>query len=56
MDRVVEAVEEILKGNVVVMLEKKTLPKLDLPKVCGVCGGVVCVCVLDVCIGCVWGV
>jgi hypothetical protein len=33
IDRVVEAVEETLKGNVVHMLAKKKLPKLDLPKV-----------------------
>lgn len=33
IDRVVEAVEETLKGNVVQMLAKKKLPKLDLPKV-----------------------
>ncbi|KAK9824274.1 hypothetical protein WJX72_009107 [[Myrmecia] bisecta] len=33
IDRVVEAVEETLKGNVVQMLAKKALPKLDLPKV-----------------------
>ena len=33
IDRVVEAVEETLKGNVVHMLAKKKLPRLDLPKV-----------------------
>ncbi|KAK9810648.1 hypothetical protein WJX73_007467 [Symbiochloris irregularis] len=33
IDRVVEAVEETLKGNTVQILEKKALPKLDLPKV-----------------------
>ena len=33
IDRVVEAVEETLKGNTVQMLAKKALPRLDLPKV-----------------------
>ncbi|KAI8113556.1 hypothetical protein M9435_003554 [Picochlorum sp. BPE23] len=33
IDRVVEAVEETLKGNTVSMLAKKELPKLDLPKI-----------------------
>ena len=33
IDRVVEAAEETLKGNVVQMLQKKSLPRLDLPKV-----------------------
>lgn len=33
IDRVVEAVEETLKGNTVQLLAKKTLPRLDLPKV-----------------------
>ena len=33
IDRVVEAVEQTLNGNVVKMLSKKELPKLDLPKV-----------------------
>lgn len=33
IDRVVEAVEETLKGNVLHMLAKKKLPRLDLPKV-----------------------
>ena len=33
IDRVVEAVEETLKGNTVHMLAKKALPRLDLPKV-----------------------
>ena len=33
IDRVVEVVEETLKGNVVRLLEKKTLPSLDLPKI-----------------------
>lgn len=33
IDRVVEAVEQALQGHTVVMLEKKALPKLDLPKV-----------------------
>lgn len=33
IDRVVEAVEETLKGNTVHLLAKKKLPKLDLPKV-----------------------
>lgn len=33
IDRVVEAVEESLKGNVVQLLAKKKLPRLDLPKV-----------------------
>ena len=31
--RVVEAVEETLKGHTVQMLAKKALPRLDLPKV-----------------------
>uniref|UniRef100_A0A7S1T7V2 Threonylcarbamoyladenosine tRNA methylthiotransferase n=1 Tax=Tetraselmis chuii TaxID=63592 RepID=A0A7S1T7V2_9CHLO len=33
IDRVVEAVEETLRGNTVHMLAKKALPKLDLPKI-----------------------
>lgn len=33
IDRIVEAVEETLKGNAVHMLQKKALPRLDLPKV-----------------------
>ena len=33
IDRVVEAVEEALKGHRVVLLGKKALPRLDLPKV-----------------------
>ena len=33
IDRVVEAVEETLKGNTVQLLAKKALPTLDLPKV-----------------------
>lgn len=33
IDRVVEAVEETLKGNTVTLLNKKKLPALDLPKV-----------------------
>ena len=33
IDRVVEAVQETLKGNTVSMLAKKALPALDLPKV-----------------------
>ena len=33
IDRVVEVVEETLKGNMVQLLAKKALPKLDLPKV-----------------------
>lgn len=33
IDRVVEAVEETLKGNTVKMLKKKELPRLDLPKI-----------------------
>jgi threonylcarbamoyladenosine tRNA methylthiotransferase CDKAL1 len=33
IDRVVEAVEHTLAGHRVVMLAKKKLPKLDLPKV-----------------------
>lgn len=33
IDRVVEAVEETLKGSVVHLLAKKKLPRLDLPKV-----------------------
>eukprot|EP00894_Picocystis_sp_ML_P003625 jgi/Pico_ML_1/54142/g4560.t1 len=32
IDRVVEAVEETLKGNTVTLLSKKKLPALDLPK------------------------
>lgn len=34
IDRVVEAVEETLKGHTVQLLAKKALPRLDLPKVC----------------------
>jgi threonylcarbamoyladenosine tRNA methylthiotransferase CDKAL1 len=33
IDRVLEVVEETLKGNVVRLLSKKSLPRLDLPKV-----------------------
>lgn len=33
IDRVVEAVEETMKGNTVELLSKKSLPRLDLPKV-----------------------
>ena len=33
IDRIVEAVEETLKGNTIHMLAKKSLPRLDLPKV-----------------------
>lgn len=33
IDRVVEAVEETLKGNTVTLLKKKELPRLDLPKI-----------------------
>jgi len=33
IDRVVEVVEETLKGNSVQLLEKKALPTLDLPKI-----------------------
>ncbi|GIL63707.1 hypothetical protein Vafri_17597 [Volvox africanus] len=33
IDRVVEAVEETLRGNTVSLLAKKELPRLDLPKV-----------------------
>lgn len=33
IDRVVEAVEQTLQGNVVKMLSKKALPMLDLPKI-----------------------
>ena len=33
IDRIVEAVEETLKGNTIHMLAKKALPRLDLPKV-----------------------
>ena len=33
IDRVVEVVEETLKGNIVQLLAKKALPSLDLPKV-----------------------
>lgn len=33
IDRVVEVVEETLKGHTVRLLAKKELPKLDLPKV-----------------------
>jgi hypothetical protein len=35
IDRVVEAVETTLSGSRVVLLAKKALPALDLPKVCG---------------------
>ncbi|KAI4332259.1 hypothetical protein L6164_017183 [Bauhinia variegata] len=34
IDRVVEIVEETLKGHVVRLLTHKTLPALDLPKAC----------------------
>ena len=33
IDRVVEVVEETLQGNVVRLLQKKTLPSLNLPKI-----------------------
>lgn len=33
IDRIVEVVEETLKGNTVKLLAKKDLPALDLPKV-----------------------
>ena len=33
IDRVVEVVEETLKGNVIRLLTKKALPQLDLPKI-----------------------
>ena len=33
IDRIVEVVEEALKGNTVQLLAKKALPRLDLPKV-----------------------
>jgi len=33
IDRIVEAVEQTIQGNVIKMLAKKTLPLLDLPKV-----------------------
>lgn len=33
IDRVVEVVEETLKGNTVQLLKKKDLPSLDLPKI-----------------------
>ena len=33
IDRVVEAVEQTLRGNIVKMLNKRGLPRLDLPKV-----------------------
>jgi len=33
IDRVVEVVEETLKGNKVQLLTKKELPSLDLPKI-----------------------
>jgi threonylcarbamoyladenosine tRNA methylthiotransferase CDKAL1 len=33
IDRVVEVVEETLKGHEVRLLSRKTLPSLDLPKV-----------------------
>ena len=45
IDRVVEAVEESLKGNVVHLLAKKKLPRLDLPKV----GASHLSCSLDIC-------
>ena len=35
IDRVVEAVEETLKGHAVQLLAKKALPRLDLPKGAG---------------------
>jgi threonylcarbamoyladenosine tRNA methylthiotransferase CDKAL1 len=38
IDRVVEAVEETLKGHCVTLLAKKELPRLDLPKVGGGAG------------------
>ncbi len=33
IDRVVEVVEETLKGNTIQLLKKKALPSLDLPKI-----------------------
>lgn len=33
IDRVVEVVQETLKGNKVQLMEKKGLPSLDLPKI-----------------------
>ena len=33
IDRVVEVVEETLKGNFVQLLKKKDLPELDMPKI-----------------------
>jgi threonylcarbamoyladenosine tRNA methylthiotransferase CDKAL1 len=33
IDRVVEVVEETLKGHIVQLLDKKELPSLDLPKI-----------------------
>jgi len=33
IDRIVEVVEETLKGNIVQLLAKKDLPGLDLPKI-----------------------
>jgi tRNA A37 methylthiotransferase MiaB len=38
IDRVVEVVEETLKGHEVRLLSRKTLPSLDLPKVHIICG------------------
>ena len=35
IDRIVEVVEEALKGNTMQLLAKKALPRLDLPKVQG---------------------
>ncbi|MCQ2816570.1 MAG: tRNA (N(6)-L-threonylcarbamoyladenosine(37)-C(2))-methylthiotransferase, partial [archaeon] len=33
IDRIIEVVEETLKGNIVSLLQKKDLPSLDLPKI-----------------------
>lgn len=33
IDRVVEVVEETLKGNSIQLLKKKDIPQLDLPKI-----------------------
>lgn len=33
IDRVVEVVEETLKGHKVQLMDKKSLPSLDLPKI-----------------------
>lgn len=44
IDRIVEAVEETLKGNRIHMLVKKSLPRLDLPKVPPRCVSLILLC------------